>query len=189
MKNNSKKFVSLRESFPWKQCHNAKVFFLRHLLAALDPDVNQIIGESVARELNNKMADFEIALLSIQAEIDESYGGGVLQRVPSVPALCQKVKEQTRELRMRRQREMKLKRILDVPDETYLIPRARYLMAMWDTRQGEYEQVKEAFAAGQRARQLSAESQSLLYQMVLHHENERRKDKKALYDNNYQEIE
>jgi hypothetical protein len=73
--------------------HTLKVILCAKCLAVLNPDSKSIIGQKVALELDEKKKEWEVALLSIQNELGEEFDGGILHRVPTVEALCFKVRK------------------------------------------------------------------------------------------------
>ena len=93
-----------------KFLHDLKVNLATKLLSIIDPDTEKIIGEKVASELDEKRQEWEVALLSIQSEIAEEFEGGLLHKVPTVSALCQKIRSMRRQWRVYK---LKVERVAD----------------------------------------------------------------------------
>lgn len=139
-----------------------KVRFCRWLLHQLYPDQNALMGEAIEDAVAKKSEEWEIALLSIQAEIAEEFDGGLLHGVPSVPALCEKIKRQTRAWKLQDCRERKLLQVLhlDVPGE--IVPRVRGLVNIDYTRERERAMFDEAYQELRKAKNAFNQALALL---------------------------
>jgi hypothetical protein len=97
-------------------------------LAILEPDTKAIIGEKVALELEKKKEEWEVALLSIQNELEEEFDGGILHKVPTVEALCFKVRKLYKEWKLYKLKVDRVSEILQV-STAEVVPETRKVVA------------------------------------------------------------
>ena len=149
----------------FKRWRAAKLSICRFLLCQIEPDIDKIIGESIGQAIDEKMSEWEIALLSLQAEVAEDFEGGLLHGVPSVAALREKIRKETRAWKLAQLRENKLSRIMNVDHQGQLVSRARGLVKIDSTRERERVIFDNALLEVKKAKNAFNQALVILYDL------------------------
>lgn len=131
---------------------NLRVKLAKWLLLKLEPNLDRLIGKIVEQSIDQKVKEWELALLQLQAEIAPEFGGGLKVKAPTTTELCQMMRQETRAWELQAWREHKLLNLLELDKAGAILPRVRGLVKIDFTRERERAIFDDALVEVKRAK-------------------------------------